>query len=261
MNCNETKFVMPLYLSSELDATRMADFEIHVQQCGPCARELEYAGHCDELLHDACLEQSVDALGLRERVLNEISKSRPRRRFLFRRPVYTLPIAAALLLAIGAGIIYFTLYGSSSQTVYAAALDDHYSEVVQHPTIPGWRKTPEEISAFVREQLGDAEFLDKLAPAGYHLTRARVCDLPDKAYVHLVYKNDAREISIYVRRKDAELPGATVETVNGCALHVTAINKFEIAGFQSQKYTVLVVSDLPRTESLLIARNAALSLS
>ena len=260
MNCNETKFVMPLYLSSELDATRMADFEIHVQQCGPCARELEYARHCDELLRDACLEEPVDAMDLRDRVLSEISKSRPRRRFLFRRPVYTLPIAAALLLAIGAGIIYFSLY-NSSQTVYAAALDDHYSEVVKNPPIGGWRKTPEEIRAFVRQQLDDADFLDKLAPAGYHLTRARLCDLPDKAYVHLVYKNDGREISIYVRRKDAELPGATVETVNGCALHATAINKFEIAGFQSQRYTVLVVSDLPRAESLRIARNAALNLT
>ena len=59
----------------------------------------------------------------------------------------------------------------------------------------------------------------------------------------------------------AELPGATVETVNGCALHATAINKFEIAGFQSQRYTVLVVSNLPRAESLNIARNAALSLT
>ena len=37
--------------------------------------------------------------------------------------------------------------------------------------------------------------------------------------------------------------------------------KFEIAGFQSQRYTVLVVSDLPRAESLSIARNAALNLT
>jgi len=261
MNCNETKFVMPLYLSSELDATRMADFELHVQQCGACARELEYARHCDEMLRDACMEEPVNALGLRERVLSEISKSRPRRRFLFRRPIYTLPIAAVLLLAIGLGIIYFSLYSSSSQTVYAAALDDHYEEVVKNTPIGGWRKTPAEISAFVRLQLGDADFLDKLAPAGYHLTRARLCDLPDKSYVHLVYKNDVREISIYLRRKDVALPGATVETVNGCALHATAINKFEIAGFQSQRFTVLVVSDLPRAESLRIARNAALNLA
>jgi hypothetical protein len=51
-----------------------------------------------------------------------------------------------------------------------------------------------------------------------------------------------------------------VETVNGCALHAAAINKFEIAGFQSQSYTVLVVSDLPGAESLRITRNAALGL-
>src|SRR5437588_10305422 len=172
MNCNETKFMMSLYLSSELEATRMADFEIHVQQCGAGARELEYARHCDELLRDACLEEPVDTMGLRARVLSEISKSSPRRRFLFRRPVYTLPIAAVLLLAIGVGIIHYSLYSSSSQTVYAAALDDHYSEVVQHPTIPGWRKTPEEIRAFVRQQIGDADFLDKLGPADYHLIRA-----------------------------------------------------------------------------------------
>src|SRR5947207_11427946 len=169
MNCSETKFVMPLYLSSELDATRMADFEIHVQQCGPCARELEYARHCDELLRDACLEEPLDTMDLRDRVLSEISKSRPRQRFLFRRPVYTLPIAAALLLAIGAGISYFSLYSSSSQTVYAAALDEHYPEVVQHPTIPGWRNTPEEIRAFVRQQIGDADYLEKTRPADYHL--------------------------------------------------------------------------------------------
>jgi hypothetical protein len=101
------------------------------------AHELAHYYFGTLLLRDACLEGPVDALGLRERVLNEISKSRPRRRLLSRQPVYTLPIAATLLLAIGAGIIYTSLSGSSSQTVYAAALDDHYSEVVQHPTIPG----------------------------------------------------------------------------------------------------------------------------
>ena len=109
----------------------------------------------------------------------------------------------------------------------------------------------------MREQLGNADFLDRLAPADYHLARARHCDLPDHPYVHLVYQNEVREISIYLRRSDAELPGAAVESVNGCALHAAAINKFEIAGFRSQRYTVLVVSDLPRVESLRLARELA----
>lgn len=261
MNCSETKFVMPLYLSSELDAPSMADFELHVQRCSSCARELEYSGHYDEVLRDACLEQPVDTLGLRGRALNEISKSGPRRRSLFRGRPYSTPVAAVLLLAIAMGALYFSLRDGASQTVYAAVLEDHYNEVVQHPAIGGWRETPQEIRAFVREELGDADFLDRLAPADYHLARARHCDLPDHPYVHLVYENEVREISVYLRRSDAELPGAAVETVNGCSLHAAAINKFEIAGFQSQRYTVLLVSDLPRAESLRIARNAALGLT
>jgi hypothetical protein len=261
MNCSETRFVMPLYLSSELDATPMADFELHVQGCGPCGRELEYARYGDELLRDACMEQPVDALGLRERVLSEISKSMPRRQFSLRRRAYSLSVAAVLLLVTTVGVIYFTFYYGSSRTIYADAAVDHYNEVVQHPSIGGWRETPQEIRAFVRQELGDSGFLDNLAPSGYRLTRARHCDLPGEAYVHLVYENDMREISIYVQRKDSELPGATEETVNGCALHAASINKFEIAGFQSQKYTVVVVSDLPRIESMRVARNAALGVT
>jgi hypothetical protein len=259
MNCSQSEFVMPLYLSSELDATPMAEFELHVQRCASCARELEYARQYDELLRDACLEEPANILGLRERVLREISHSRPRRGFLFRR-AYWMPVAAALVLAMAVGT-YLSVRDRSSGTVYADVLEDHYNEVVNHIT-EGWRETPQEIRAFAREELGNADFLDKLAPADYHLARARHCDLPDHhAYVHLVYESDVREISIYVRRSDNELPGATVETVNGCGLHAAAINKFEIAGFQSQRYTILVVSDLPRAESLRIARNAALGLT
>lgn len=261
MNCSETKFVMPLYLSSELDATPMADFELHIQACRSCARELENSRRCDELLREACLEQPVDTLSLRERVLSEIRKSKRRRRSLFRQLVYPVRIAAVLLIAIGIGVAYLILHGSSSQTVYAAALKDHYREVVQRESFSEWPQTPEAVQAFVRQEIGDAAFLDNLTPSGYHLARAQHCDLGDKRFVHLVYRNEVREISIYVRHREAELPGAAVDMVNGCALHAEAINNFEIAGFQSQRYTVLVVSDLPRAESLRIARNAALGLT
>ena len=254
MNCSEIQFLMPLYLSSELEATRLADFELHLQQCSACTRDMEYARHCDDLLRDAFCGQSLETEQLRARVWNQIRKTK-RRRFLFGRSIYTLPIAAALLLAITVGI-YITF---SSQTVYAAAQDDHYIEVVQHEPRP-WHETPEEIREFVTQEIGEADFLDRLTPAGYQLKGALHCYLLDQAYVHLVYQNDVREISIYVRHRGAELPGKAAEVVNGCALHAAAVNQFEIAGFQSQKYTVLVVSDLSRAENLQIARRAAVRL-
>jgi hypothetical protein len=254
MNCSEIQFLTPLYLSSELEATRLADFELHLRQCGACARELESAGRCDELLRDAFREQTLDAESLRERVRNQIRKT-ARRRFLFARPIYKLPIAAALLLAVAAGI-FFVLRGGPSQTVYAAARDDHYIEVVQRDPRP-WLETPEEIREFVREELGDADFLERFTPAGYQLKGALHCYLLNQRYVHIVYEGGGREVSVFVRRKDAELPGAALEVVNGCPLHAASVKEFEVAGVQSRRYTVLIVGDLPRAEILQIARAAA----
>ena len=254
MNCNEIDFLTPLYLSSELEATRLADFEQHLRLCSVCANSLEAVRHYDDLLRDAVDAQPLNTEKLRQRVSSQIRKA-TRRRFLFARPVYTLPIAAALLLIIAAGL-YIILSGSLSQTVYAAAQHDHYIEVVQKKERP-WLETPEEIKVFVRDELGEANFLDRLTPDGYHLARALHCYLLKQRYVHLVYRNGSHEISIFVRPREAELTGSPVEIVNGCGLYAAAVSKFEIAGFQSQKYRVLVVSDLSRSESLKIARKAA----
>src|SRR6266478_864028 len=256
MNCSRANYVMPLYLSSELDTKVMAEFELHLQQCAVCAREVEQIRLNDDLLRNAFARRPLDARALRARFWSQISISK-NKRLRFRRPVYVLPIAALLFLTIGAGIIYFTLPDTSSQTVYASAVDDHTEEVVQRAPIDGWRETPEEIEKLLRKELGNSEVMRKLAPADYKLARARLCDLGSEQYVHLVYKNEQREISIFIRPKGSQLPGAVVDTVNGCTLHAESAGRLEVAGYQSEKFTVLIVSDLPRVESLRLAHEAA----
>jgi anti-sigma factor RsiW len=256
MNCSEANYVIPLYLSSELDTKVMAEFELHLQRCAMCAREVEQLRLNDDLLRNVFARRPLDIRDLRARFWSQISISE-NKRLRFRRPVYMLPIAALLLLTIGAGIIYFTLPYTSSQTVYASAVDDHTEEVVQRAPINGWRETPEEIEKLLRKELGDSDVMRKLAPADYKLARARLCDLGSEQYVHLVYKNEQREISIYIRPKGSQLPGAVVDTVNGCTLHAESAGRLEVAGYQSEKFTVLIVSDLPRRESLRLAHEAA----
>jgi anti-sigma factor RsiW len=255
MNCSGANYVMPLYLSGELDTRVTAEFDLHLQRCAMCARGVEQIRLNDDLLRNAFASRPLDAQDLRARFWSKISISKNKRlRF---RPVYMLPIAALLLLIIGAGIIYFTLPYTSSQTVYASAVDDHTEEVVQRAPINGWRETPEEIEKLLRKELGDSDVMRKLAPADYKLARARLCDLGSEQYVHLVYKNEQREISIYIRPKGSQLPGAVVVTVNGCTLHAESAGRLEVAGYQSEKFTVLIVSDLPRRESLRLAHEAA----
>ena len=282
MDCSNTRLLISLYLSSELDPYDAAAFDIHVQQCRACASELESIRHCDDLLREACRELPVDGFEVRQRVRREIDKTSRRsypathaqntirqmggeiqRRLFFLRQTKVLLIAAAFILAVLLGVAYLMI-SASSHIVYAAALDDHYEEVVKRASISGWHESTQEIRVFVQQELGDATFLDDLTPSGYQLAQARLCNLDGNVYVHLVYRlvyrNDARQISIYIKRRDADLPGATVEVVNNCPLHTVAINEFEITGFQSPKYTVLLVSDLPHSESLQIARAAALKI-
>ena len=247
---------MPLYLSGELDTKVVAEFELHLARCAMCAREVEQIRLYDDLLRNVFARRPLDTRDLRARFWSQISISK-NKRLRFRRPVYILPIAALLLLTIGAVIIYFPLPYTSSQTVYAAAVDDHTEEVLQRAPIDGWRETPEEIEKLLRKELGNSDVMRKLAPDDYKLARARLCDLGSEEYVHLVYKNEQREISIYLRFKGSQLPGAVLDTVNGCTLHAESAGRLEVAGYQSEKFTVLIVSDLPRGESLRLAHEAA----
>src|SRR5882724_3420984 len=142
MNCSETKYVMPLYISSELDVALMAEFEHHLQHCAVCAREAEQVRLYDDLLREAFVEQPLDTRELRARVRHQISTCVSKRSVLFQQPLYVISVAALVLLAICGGITYFALPYLSSETVYTSAADDHFEEVVQRAPLEGWRASP-----------------------------------------------------------------------------------------------------------------------
>ena len=247
---------MPLYLSGELDAKAMSDFELHLDQCVVCHREIEQQRAYDSLLRDVIVSQPLDVRNLRARVLNRITPL-GRRTLFFQRPAYLLAIAAILLLAFGTAIIYLAMRSESVATVYADAVDDHYEEVVQRVPLSGWRETLDDINLLGQRQLGESEIINKLGPASYQAVRARVCDLAGEAYVHVEYRNEKDEISIFIKRRAGDLPGAAKEVVNGCPIHVESSRGFQVAGFQSEQFTVLIVSNLPRVENFRLAHELA----
>ena len=256
MNCNEAKYVMPLYLSGELDAKAMSDFELHLDLCVVCHQEIKQQRAYDNLLREAIVSQPLDVRNLRACVLNRITMP-GRRSLFFQRPAYMLAIAAILLLAFGTTIVFLAMRSRSVATVYTDAVDDHYEEVVQHVPLPGWRETFADINLLGQGQLGESEIINKLGPTGYQLVRARVCELRGELYVHAEYKNERGEISIFLKRREGDLPGAAKEVVNGCPIHVESTRGFQVAGFQSEQFTVLIVSNLPWAENLRLARESA----
>jgi len=73
----------------------------------------------------------------------------------------------------------------------------------------------------------------------------------------LVTLNEKGEVSIFIRRRGGDLPGATKEVVNGCPIHVESTRGFQVAGLQSEQFTVLIASNLPGAENFRLARESA----
>ena len=257
MKCSQAEYLSPLYYSGELESQVIADLELHLKECPSCAREFDLQKHADEMLRESVLAEPVNDAAVRERVRESLWPSRPNWEVFARRSLASAVAVAAL--AVMAFVIWNMVASRSHNvpTVYADAAQDHYDEVVrQFPR--GWLRAPAQIDAFVREHAGDAEVITALAPDGYHLDRARLCELDLSNYVHLVYTDGENEISFFIRRQDGEkLAGKPTVKVKGATIYSETVSALYVAGFQSPRYTILVVSGQSRERSLHFAVNAA----
>jgi anti-sigma factor RsiW len=257
MTCSQAEYLSPLYWSGELEAQAIAELESHLKECAECAHEFELQQHTDEVLRDMVLAEPVDDVAVRERVRESLWPARTDWHVLAKR---TLASAAgiAALAALSFGIWSAVATRSNSvPVVYADAAQDHYDEVVkQYPR--GWLTSPAEIKAFVKEHAGDESVIAALAPAGYHIDKVRLCELELSNYVHLVYSDGDHDISFFIRQRDGEkLGGETALNVKGASIHSEQVTGLYVAGFQSPRYTILVVSGQSQERSLHFAVNAA----
>jgi len=258
MNCTKTKELLPLYLSGELDAKAMAEFELHLGACPACAEELKLQQQFDAILREAADEQLPDARALRASVRRRMQAPHGWREWLSGQHNLRLAgIAALIVVTLAAGLVYYSTRQSTLRDIYAAAAKDHFDDVVRRVPKEGWHELPAEVAALVRERIGDPALTAELAPATYRLVRVRMCNLNGNAFGHLIYEKDGQTVSVFVRRSIDELPGAPVDTINGHALHAQSTDDFKVAGFQSGDLTVLVVSDLPAEQNLRLARETA----
>src|SRR5207237_1604691 len=147
--------------------------------------------------------------------------------------------------------------GQVSASIWADAADDHNEEVVKRAQRK-WLYGTAEINALVAEKTGDAKLVAQLAPEHYHVDRMRICELAMRTYLHLVYSDGRHEVSFFLRRRGGEeLSGPKLAEANGRAVEGESVEKLQIAGFHSQSYTVLVVSEQPRQQTLDFASPAA----
>lgn len=253
MNCAEALHLESLYLSGDLDPKTMAEIDLHLGVCANCALHWKERDRLDALLHEAVTGEEVDAAAVIERVRKEMRLS-PQKSTALR---YTVAAAAASLVLALAVTIILLRPSRTEPALYSLAAEDHKAEVIDHAPRE-WVRDSGQIEQVLQRKVAVAGLVQTLEPEGYHIERAMVCPLANRQYVHLVYSNDAREVSFFVRQKDREqLHGKVVDHVNGIPVHADRARGLEVAGFQSTQLTILVVGSFPREETVRFAAHAA----
>lgn len=252
MNCSEIAELSPLYLSQELDAARMAGFARHLDACPSCAAEIARQMELDARVRDTVLGEKIDAAAVDRRVAGQITAdSSIRHKWQWG---FVAAGTAAVLLAGTLG--YRTFLQPAIPSSCSDVAQDHRMEVVgRQPRV--WRSDRGEIGALA-VRLGISPSVVALAPVGYQLEHGKLCRLGGQVYLHMVYSDGAREMSLFLRQKDSSrLFGAKQDTVNGRDLYEADLGRQHVAYFETGQLASLAVADESPEAALSLARSAA----
>jgi len=247
VTCSEIAELMPLYLCGDLEAMRATAFAAHLDACADCAQTVKREQYYDARLRETVLSDTAGSEKVthrvRERLATEarasISRhrvSRSARRFI----AVTIGVAAAFAVCL---LGYGGVLSPQVPHVYAAAVQDHQLEVIEHQPRP-WLDDPDEIAQLAQRQGISLENISALAGQGYHLDRAKICLLSGEAFLHLVYSNGSLQFSVYLRHQSfGQLPGLARISRGGTGFYDCALDSGYVSSFQKINVAVVIVSN------------------
>jgi anti-sigma factor RsiW len=243
MNCAAVLNLAPLYLTGELEPERAGEVAAHIKGCPSCAWELGQQKALDAVLRETVLAEEIDSSRVESNVRLVVREpggpvaSPARAPASSWRWVFAVAgLAAVLLLAV---------FLMRARPVYAAAAVDHRLEIVDLQPRQ-WSTDRASIAALAQRQGVSDSVIDRIAPAGYHLTQGKLCFLDGRVFLHLVYSGEAARLSVFLR------PADRVE-----AVHAERHGAEHVAGFQDQKLSALFVTEQSGDAAVRFARSAA----
>lgn len=148
----------------------------------------------DRRLRDELLSTPIDSSAVERRVREEIASTS---RFQFAPLRAAAAIAAVLLLAALALVVTRSSFRPQTVEICSAAARDHVREIVQQEP-RHWISDRNGIDALGQRVGVASAAITNLTAPGYHLDRGKLCRLNGSVFLHLVYSNGAREISLFL---------------------------------------------------------------
>ena len=207
MTCKDIDRLSPLYLCGELDAPTALAFAEHLKACTACASELEKQTRLDAVLRSGILSERIDSTAIECRIRQEIASERGA---LSRRWFAVCAVIIAMLLA--GALAYRAAVAPYSKRLCIDAAQDHDAEVTRHQH-RRWLFDPKAIAVLAHNKGIRGSLVTALAPPGYHLEQGKLCRLDGRAFLHLVYGQGDRKLSIYLLSLDGQPLSRALRTI------------------------------------------------
>jgi anti-sigma factor RsiW len=256
MNCSDVQYLMPLYLSGELDSASMAQFDRHAGECPACSRQMEEQQELDRGLRMALLSEAVDTTALRTRVLADIKREHSL--VTAKTTRYPIRIAFAVAAVLLIMIVLSAAHRDNARCEQASA--DHVDEVVMaRPR--AWRTEDSSIEQLIAQRIAARPQLEQLAIPGFKLLRGKECGIAKSRYIHLVYGNGSQQISMYLLAgSDAGLL-RRISTSLLPLVQSRSESGYNVTEGDANGSRILLVGTLSQSEEQVIVKNMLKTLS
>jgi hypothetical protein len=215
--------------------------------------------------------------GLADRIQSAIRAAGPPRRHSWTPVYYVAAIAAALVLVVAGTVGYqqgHFRYSDASKQSYISAIASRVDHVIglglcDHVQCAVFREYPNDLPTLdeLGQTLGPANkdlisAVQGHVPEGYRLVMAHVCQYKGRPFTHLTFRNGKSVLSLMITKRGVgESLGAeqlrATRTASGLDLYVSAVQKYQIAAFETPGHIVYVVSDLAPQQNLQVLADLA----
>lgn len=276
MQCSDFREIADSYLSDELLVETNHDVLRHLEACASCRNEIAARRELKLRLREAV--KNDERFEMREGFATELRaklKETPSKQnknvFAMYKPSAWLAIAASLILfslIIGIAIRQFYKSPSNfspSEAVTLAsmtrfAVGDHKNCAIQH----GLKENPISLSEASKRYDKVYAELDKAVMNSFSeksdditMLGAHHCIYEDKAFAHVVLRFKGKVVSVLVTpRKNREVSSDNTETIT-----CSSTDGYQTSCFETERFSVFVVSDLTEQDNLAFARQMQKSVS
>ena len=237
--CERMRSYLHSYIDNQLSVESNHEVLSHLESCPDCRDELRQLTRLQGAVRVA-VKNSVVPNSLRGDVLSRF-EGRPLAR------TWMLIAASLVLIAIAGVSVYRNT--RSLDAVMRIGLRDHVVCAVprKYPQSP---PSSQEFDAAMGPYSALTAVVRAEVPARYRLEEAHRCEVGGRQFVHLIFKDSTRLISVVLTKKkeNETLPVAPAQA---------SLQSFQIAGFDSGSYLAWVISDLSASENRQIATNVA----